>query len=494
MNTHSQLTIAQIIGAMSRHRYKAFLAWLLVMMLVIAAFIAMPRKYGSEGHIHVQMGRHNSTISPSSGSSSISIQDTPETEIRSVVEIISSPAVLEAVVDQIGAERILEDPWEGWIPRIAMPTFGATQTNSDGMSSDQRELQLNKEKALKTLSSALDVYAEKKTSVIQVFVKSNSPLLSQQIVKAIYEKTRDVHFRVHAAQGSDAPLDGRYETRLENLSNSIERLAEYRNEQAFLSVAAAKATLQEIISRIDNDILMAEVQADQAGEGLKALQKLIAQTEAQIAIPTTGVERLSYEDSRTEVFRLETERARLVATYSEIHPEVGRIDQQLKATKATLEEMVDNRTESAMMSNPVYESVKIDLIRAETAYAESVARLSSLNQKKDQTLAKIRKINRAEGVADQFQRDINVARQYLELSNLVMDSEPTLALKHVSPKGSIVLPLGFLIGLLASLATALFCERNQLSPSLHESDVEEILQLPVLVTLPRVYSSRNMVN
>ena len=54
--------------------------------------------------------------------------------------------------------------------------------------------------------------------------------------------------------------------------------------------------------------------------------------------------------------------------------------------------------------------------------------------------------------------------------------------------------MGFLCGLLAALGASLFLDRNHLSATLNESDVEQALDLPVLVTLPRVYSSRHMVN
>ena len=66
--------------------------------------------------------------------------------------------------------------------------------------------------------------------------------------------------------------------------------------------------------------------------------------------------------------------------------------------------------------------------------------------------------------------------------------------KHVSPKGSLIIPFGFLCGLLAGLAVALFFDRNRLNTDLNEVEIEQVLNLPVLVTLPRVYSSRNMVN
>ncbi len=510
-NSAAQLTLSQIFGALIRHRYQALFAWFLVMVMVVAAFILLPRKYGSQGQLYIQMGRNNSSISPTSGSASISIQDTRETEIRSVVEFIGSRAVLEAVVDDIGAEEILASAWDGWLPDISLPNFGSS--NSGDMTSEEYAARRAREKATKELESSLDVRTEKKTSVISIYMKANSARLAQRIVDRIIEHTRSVHLKVHASARSAVFFDSQFAQQEAKLVTAVEELAEFRNSRNILSVGAERATLQGILGALENDVLTAEVNVEQGAEALKKLQSLIGETEIQIAMPKTGVERLSYEDSRTKVFELETERDRLVAKYSAAHPRISEIDAQLVLNKDSLSSMVGDRTESAMMSNPIYEDIKVDLIRAETIYAGSVARLSSLREKFQLSREKLEDVNNAEVAADQLLRNVEVARQYLgdstqklgealamsllddkEISDIAVAQDATLGLKHISPKGSIFLPLGFIVGCFAGLATALFFERNHLSPSLNEGEVEQVLGLPVLVTLPRVYSSRNMVN
>ena len=81
-----------------------------------------------------------------------------------------------------------------------------------------------------------------------------------------------------------------------------------------------------------------------------------------------------------------------------------------------------------------------------------------------------------------------------QLSSVVVIQAPNWVVKPISPRASMFLPLGAVMGVLAGLGIALFFERNHLSASLNEGEVEQILEMPVLVTLPRVYSSRNMVN
>ena len=86
---NNQLTVAQIFGAIQRHRSKAFFAWAAVMVCVVALYIIWPRLYSSEGRLYVKMDRNNQSVVPSSGGAPVAIQDTRETEIRSVIEILS---------------------------------------------------------------------------------------------------------------------------------------------------------------------------------------------------------------------------------------------------------------------------------------------------------------------------------------------------------------------------------------------------------------------
>jgi uncharacterized protein involved in exopolysaccharide biosynthesis len=511
MNNNT-LTLAQIVAALKRHKIKAIFTWLMVTLFVAALFVVWPRQYGSEGTLYVLMGRNNASITPTSGSASVMVQDTRETEIRSVLEMIKSRAVLESVAEEIGPEVILKSKWSHLVPEIKLPSFLASE-GDDGMSIEEYNKLKKKEAATRKLEKSITVHAEKKTSIISVFVKASSAKLAQKIVNRIFEQTRKVHLKIHAAKGSAVFFDEQFDSQEQNLVKAVNNLAKFRNEKEFLSVGAARDTLQNVIGSLDGNLVNAEVAQAEAEKRLEKLQLLISQTAPQIAVPTKGVERLSFEDSRTELFKLESERERLVATYHEQHPEVIRVESQLKRVKESLEGMAQDRTESAMASNPVFEDLKVDCLRAEAEKAAADSRVNALAKKKLEAVAQMKRLNQDEIEADQLQRDVDIARQYLgiftqkrgeakalsslddrKISDVVVAQEANFNVKHVAPKGSLVLPLGFIAGLLGALAMALFCDRNHLSGTLNESEVEQVLDLPVLVTLPRVYSTRNMVN
>ncbi|MEM9942210.1 MAG: hypothetical protein AAF939_11650 [Planctomycetota bacterium] len=510
---NNQLTIAQILSAVNRHKLRGLITWFVVMTAVIVLFFVWPRQYGSHGTLYVQMGRNNTTITPATGPSSVMVQDTRETEIRSVVEIIKSRAVLEAVVDEVGPDVILHNKWSNLIPEIKLPSFFSSKNEDAEMSIEEYNQLKKRELATRKLSKDMTVAAEKKTSVITVFLKANSAKLAQQIVNRIFEQTKRVHLKVHAAKGSAVFFDDQFEEQERELVKAVGELAEFRNENQFLSVNSARSSLENVISILDVDLVKAEVNESEIRERYDALQQLLNQTESRIEVPTKGVERLSYEDSRTELFKLQAEEKRLTATYRENHPEVVRVKSQLAKLKNDLKGLTRDRTESQMTINPVYETLEVDIARASSDLSASIEKVKSLKNKISTAKQNLVQLNNVDVKADQLQRNVDIARQYLgiytqkrgeakamallderNISDVVVLQSANFNVKHVNPKGSLVIPAGFLAAVLAALAVVLFAERNRLANNLNESDVERILDMPVLVTLPRVYTSRNMVN
>ena len=507
---NNPLTISQILVALNRHRFQAFATWLLVMVLVVAAFLIWPRKYGSEGALYVKMGRNNAGITPGSGVAGVTVQDTRETEIRSVVEIIKSAAVIEAVVDEIGAETILDSRMSSMLDGLSLPSFLATEWTEKGQEHEDLK---QRGVAIRHLNNSMTVHAEKKTSIVSVYVKANSATLAQKIVTSVLKHTNDVYLQIHAAEASMDFFEEEVEKQKLLVDSAEEKLANYRNSINVVSVESERNTLQATLATLNTEVINAETNLLEANERLKKLTEVMAKTEAQIAVPTSGVERLSYEDSRTELFKLEAERERLAATYERTHPEVKRVEETLLRLRTSLDGMTEDRTESVMASNPVFEHMQVDFLRANVAQRAAEARFEGLKQMKAKALAKLPAMNEAAKISQQLQREIDIANRDLSvfspkrgearimsaldhrnISGLTTHVNATLRVKHISPRGSLIIPMGFVTGLLAALAVALFLERNHLSGNYNEGEVEQLLDLPVLVTLPRVYSSRNMVN
>lgn len=514
---NNQLTLTQIFGAVMRQKVKGLLAFLLVFCLIMGLFIIWPKSYGSEGKLHVQMTRTETNLTPvgSSGAPGmgVSIQDTRETEIKSVEEVLKSRAVLEAVAKKIGPKKILDNPFSDWLPSLSVPSILKGKTSFDGMSPEEYKKLKRIELATNLLDESLTVHNTKKTSVISVYTKANSPRLAQEIVSEIISEARNIHQKMHGVTGSSAFFGEKIKESEDKLESAMAELENFRKDNQLLSVSGARTTLQEIIGTLEKNIVDTGVSVEQSQKQIDTLIKEIRRTPARVVLETKGVERKSGDDATSIVFQLKNERQRLLAQYQPSHPEVQKIDSRLAKMKKQLDDMKDDRTQRQSTINEVYSEVKMQLVRAQTENIGAKARLRSLNSRLKKAREDSIAMNRAEIDADRIQRRINDLRKNRDmyvskgreataslsldnsnLSTLVVAQQPSFVLKHASPRGMLFLPIALILGTLAGLATAMFYERNHLSPSLNEIEVEQILEMPVLVTLPRVYSSRNMVN
>lgn len=511
------LTLSQIFGAIMRQKVKGLFAFLTVFVLVMAVFVVYPKSYGSEGKIHVQMTRTETNLSPvvsSDGQSrGISIQDTRETEIKSVEEVLKSHAVLEAVARKVGPDEILKSSLSDLLPSLSIPSFLKGESKLGDMSPEEYERLKRIELATKTLDKSLTVHNSKKTSVISVYMKANSPRLAQQIVDEIINEARNVHQKMHGVIGSSVFFADKIKEAESNLEKSMAELDQFRKDRQVLSVGSARFTLQEIIGTLEKDIVNTSVEVEQSQRQIDSLKKVMKKTPQKIVLEKKGVERKSGDDAATEVFRLESERERLIALYRPSHPQVRSIDSRITQMKTKRDRMPDERVESQITISSVYSDVKMQLVRAETQNIGAKAKLKAIQQRLASAREQAIEMNQSEIEANRLQRRIEDSRKdrnmYVDkgrealaslsldksnLSTLVVAQQPSFILKHASPRGALFLPIALILGTLAGLATAVFCERNHLSPSLNEVEVEQILEMPVLVTLPRVYSSRNMVN
>ena len=79
------------------------------------------------------------------------------------------------------------------------------------------------------------------------------------------------------------------------------------------------------------------------------------------------------------------------------------------------------------------------------------------------------------------------------ISDVVVAQKANFVVKAVNPKGSVIFPLGAVVSMICAIGTALYFEKDLLSGHLSEEELEQILELPILVSLPTIPSQTNMV-
>ena len=178
--------------------------------------------------------------------------------------------------------------------------------------------------------------------MLVVTARSSSPELAQEIVREIFIATRKIHMGIHNFASSAEYFDEQFSSQEETLNDSMIELAEFRNDLGVMSVGTARGSLQNVISTLDLDLVSANVSLTEWENREKTLKKLLASTPRTIASPRKGVERLSYEDSRTELYKMKEEQERMRLAYTEKNSRLQRITKQIAALERELRSQVSD--------------------------------------------------------------------------------------------------------------------------------------------------------
>lgn len=506
MNPGSEISLLDLLKIALRQRWLIAGVTLLAAVGSLVLYKVLPRKYGSEGSLYVQVGRANIGLDPTTNSKPISIQDSRETEVRSVLEIARSQSVLRSVVDEVGAEAILAGGLKifDWIPNPLASSGGS----SDGMTAEEYQAQKKRELAVKELQTNLSISLEKNTSVISFFAASSSPKLSQSIVEKLMAATREKHLDIHATGTSRKIFQQELLRQQEQLEGATEKLRDFRNKHGFLSVDAAKSTEQAVLDKLELQLSDVEGELSQVSRRVEELENKLVDIPELLETPVEGKERLSTEKALSDMFALEAERAKLLAIYSEEHPRVIQITGQIESLREQLGDLPEERTELAAVPNKTYENLKTELVSATAALEGLKGKKTTLMAQRQETDKRLAELNQLDTESQVLQREIDIARRQLELyiekqgeaqildqldqeriSDVVIAQPAVLMVKHVSPNPVVLLGactvLGFALGCLGALLREWPLVGTPASRR-REDLAEQLDDLPVLMHLPDV--------
>ena len=149
-------SIPFIIGAIKNNLGKALLTFLLVLSLAASAIIFLPRTYISEAIIFVRLGRESVSLDPTATTgSTVQVLESRESEVNSIRDMLTSRAVMEAIVDKMGANVVLGDED---IPDEFM--------ESENLPEDDY-VKSPRQKAIQMLTEEIFVISERKSSVLK---------------------------------------------------------------------------------------------------------------------------------------------------------------------------------------------------------------------------------------------------------------------------------------------------------------------------------------
>ena len=418
----------------------------------------------------------------------MSVNDSREVEISSIVQMLGSRAMVERVVDQLGVATI-NGRWQSPESNQA-----AAPTSPSLAQRDPRY-----EQAVTKVEKSIAISAPEKSTVISVECRAKSPDLAQNIVSTLMDSYLVEHLRIHRTEGSHKFFLEQSELLKDDLANASRKLRDAKNELGVNSIAGKRQTIQSQIVAIESHIINTETELSGARAKIESLSSTIADMSEQLVIENvTGFPNVGADNMRDQFYQLQIRERELRSKYTDAHPQVQAMRYQIEQAQEILNARKSTRDRSTTAINPSRQRLKMELLTEQSNVESLVARVTTLQQQHASTHEDLRSLNHSELRIAELQRNLDLTeasyRTYAEkleqtridealqvqrISNVNVVQSANYISKPVSPMKGLIFALGLIIASMGSYGVAMaaeFCDRSLKT----RDEVEQRLGLPVL--------------
>ena len=506
-----QVTWSDVAQFLSRYKWPIVIAFFTTVLATYGVLSLYSDKYESRAGLLVKIGRENTDPPATAGSrgGTLVSSGVRKEEVASEVQILTSPDIVEQVVDRIGPARFQPSTVvpPGFVARAKFRLKQAAravkaQWQEVLISLGLRKRLNEREKVIEGLMQDVSVTAEKETDVITIKLRAADAQLANAVLQewiSIYMARR---VQIRANSGVTEFLTHETDVARQKLMEIEAARNDWKKEHALSLTAAQKETLIRQIrdqSAIHDQTLL-EIgslsgQLDQAHRMLTATPANVKTTEVETTNSPVQV-------FRDELAGLEVEKSKLLSKYEPNSEPVKLLDEQIGRLKQLISNEAPRQISSTTTElNPLAKSLELrlqeDSVRLEglkeraraqadqqkalrdqlTALESSDAKLSDLERERqiaeDAYLTLVKRRHEAE-ITRELDRD--------RLSNVSVLSQPTSSIEPVYPKRELVMGLALVLGLMVGIGLSLVFEL--LSGIVRSSS--ELSQLTALPFLGRI--------
>lgn len=488
--------------ALRRHWPKSLACFVAIMILATVAMFTLPRTYHSEAKLFVRFGR-TMVMDPTATATSgqvMSLYDTRENELNSLLEVLGSRSLLDRVVETIGADNILR----GRLPREAAPLVEPTAQPSRPLTAAAASKETHDprhQQAVAKLEKSMSIQVPRKTCTIIISGKAETPEMAQRIVATLVSLYMDEHLRVHQTAGS-------YEFFLEQ-SNLLEKqwkkaagqLQSAKTDWKIVTLEGKRKLLEGQISDLESKALANSVDLASAVAKIESLSNVIGSLPERIPTQSVDSPNQVADGMRQELYKVESREQELAAKFSERHPQVLALRNTIKDLRAIIDEQKEVRSSETTAVNPSRQTLELTLLN-ERSNADSLrGKETLLHRQREELNSELRQLNTREVQLAKMQRDVDQAesrfRAYNEkleqsrinaqldqerISNLSLVQPASFVAKPSGPRRLYALALGFVLAFLAAGGVAVVAAF--LDPMLkNQEEIEQQLRIPCLGTI-----------
>lgn len=469
-------------------RKGALVAGGLFLALGVVTF-ALPRTYYSEAKLLVKAGWESLSLDPTATTGqTVSIYESRESEINSILEVLRSREVTEGVVDLLGVNAILHG---GPLPDLSAQEIAADAGHG--------QLKIApREQACLAIESGMQIWSPKKSNIIILRCEADSPQLAQAVNKAFLMVFQNVHADVNRTKGSFAFFTEQERVLREKWQLATAALRDAKDRIGVSTVDGRRAMLEGQLSDVQQKLLQTEGEIAAAEGKLAAVRQKLEQTPK-----FTETSRAENTNSAADAvfYQLQAKEKELAARFTDRHPQLVDLREQLTTLKQSLDRQ-GARVQSTSSINPSWSFLESSLLNERSSLDALRARIVSLKQQREALQQQLKQLNhdgihlaelqQAADIAEKSHYEtaqrLEQARVHQELAaervtNVNVFQPASYVSKAIAPQRSIILALGLFLSVFAGCGAIVglaYLERQFKTAA----EISHRLKLPVAATLP----------
>ena len=369
---------------------------------------------------------------------------------------------------------------------VVVPVIEATEEQKDGKYPQYETY----------VDSHITTAPFKNTEILQLKMKGKSPELAQKANKLLVDSflKRITMLSRTEQTATKGFLDERVKEAKEDLDKAVTALQNYKTENRIISPTDSAKVFTDRIADVEKQAAANQVALEAAQAKLNAINGQLGGSGAASADNRT------IQQYNTELAKLEAERISYVDKYTEKHPRMIELNDQIASLKQKIQQEINKVAAlQAPSDNGVHQSLVAGKYQSEGEIAVAQQKAAALQQIINQNNADLEKLPEVEKGYVKVARDAQVANEIyvmlakrleeskvaevMQPNNVQVVDEPTLPERPISPRKGRTLALAALLGLLLSSGFTVAMELMNRTIST-EDDVKNYLALPVMGAIP----------
>jgi len=443
-----------------------------VCTVVVGTFVTRPT-YEAKAQILVKMGRENLYIPPNSTNSQV-INFSRDNQINSEIELLKSQSLAETVIKSLGPETIYKNL-------------------------DHKNTVLN-------FQTSLSVEGIKKSDVIEVSFKHKDPEMAALIVNTLANAYLDEHLLVHKNPQSYNFFEDQSQALKTKLEQSEATLETFKKQNRVTALGEQQKLLLKDIADLNAELNRTLSQESETRNRMLQIRQQLDKTPETIP-QGKEVDHNPYLISNLEarLVELQLKEKELLAKYTPQSRLVKNVKEEIQMVQERLAQNEKKQYgKSRVGLNTTYQRLQEEFFRNQAEAKALAAKREIQNTQLTDYQGKLEQLNQMEVTLNQLEQSVDVNRQnyrlYLakfeesrisdamdnkKMANVSLMQSALTPLKPVSPKVLLNIVLSIFLGGFGGLGLAFFTE--YLDDSLGKPEqVEKVLQLPVLASIPKL--------